>query len=656
MMLRALRNYLHLAVILGLMAGGAVDAAAQVSASPTSISFGSVAVNLEGFAPHVLITNNGTTGAMLTGLKFSEPEFGLYTGLPVQTLAPKQTVTYAFVFLASQPGTYNATITFYFQGLPSVTVQASATAYTTTAVATVSPTSLNFGTVNFGSTATQSITVTNSAPLGSDTLTVVAPVIYYQPFAITGPKIPVNLAPGQSATFEVTFSPLVVGSTTGDVAMCYTALPCIGVDLTGTGAMPAQLSLTNYPTLPFATQGYPYQANLTATGGTPPYSFSMLSGKLPTGLSVPASGAITGTIGSKDALGNYTFTAQVQDSSQPPQTARESITVVVDKPTGSNCDIISVDVPDTTTPLVDLMDLSTNTYEGYEGGLYPDGSNTDPDPHDSDGISIAQGIQPIDGKIVMISIGESATQQAFENFIEQANADPEKNPNLQLVDGAQGGATGNSWTMKSSGFWVQLLDYSLPFADATPDEVQIAWVNDVNSQAGATFPSDAQELQGDYETIAQYLLQKFQNMKMMFFSSINYTGYSQGVSTTLPEPQGYDSAWGAKWAIQDQINGTCSIAGQSGNCLNYNAANGPVLAPWMGWSFYYWGNGLIPRSDGITWSCQDIKSDGLHPSVPLGEIKIGEYLLNWFKTSDLSTPWFVQSAAKQRGSASGASR
>jgi len=637
MTLRGVRKYMHLALLVALMASAAIDAAAQVSASPTSIDFGSVAVNLEAYTTHVILTNNGTSGAKLTGLTFSEPQFGLYTGLPAQTLSPHQSVTFAFVFLATQPGSYSATITFNFQAIPPVTVQASATAFTTTAVATLSPTSLNFGTVNLGSTSTQPITVTNSAPPGSDTLTLVSPVAYYQPYAVTGPVTPLNLTPGQSATFQVTFSPLLVGSTTGAVAICSTTLPCTGVDLTGTGAQPTQLSLTNYPTLPSATQAYPYQANLTATGGTPPYSFKVVSGRMPAGISLAASGAITGTIGSRDALGNYTFSAQVRDSSIPRKTATENITIVVDRWPGSNCNITSVDVPNTSTPIVDLMDLGTNTYLGYEGGLYPGGSNTDPDPHHADGVSIAQSIQPINGKIGMISIGESATQQGFENFIVQANADPEKNPSLLIVDGAQGGATGNTWITGNSGFWTELLNYSLPFWGLAPNQVEIALVNDVNSQQGATFPSDAQGLQTDYETIAQLLLQKFPNMKMAFFSSQNYTGYSQNVSTTLPEPQAYESAWGAKWAIQDQIDGTC---------CNYNSNNGPVTAPWMGWSSYFWANGLVPRSDGVTWSCEDIKSDGLHPSVPIGEIKVGGYLLDWFKTSDLSTPWFLNSAAR----------
>jgi hypothetical protein len=59
--------------------------------------------------------------------------------------------------------------------------------------------------------------------------------------------------------------------------------------------------------------GYPYSAFLNASGGNPPYTFSIINGSLPPGLSLdPASGAITGI---PPTAGNYPFTAQVMDSS-----------------------------------------------------------------------------------------------------------------------------------------------------------------------------------------------------------------------------------------------------------------------------------------------------------------------------------------------------
>jgi len=61
-----------------------------------------------------------------------------------------------------------------------------------------------------------------------------------------------------------------------------------------------------------AVVGVPYSSSLVASGGLPPYTFSITSGALPTGLTLdPATGAITGTPAS---FGTYSFTAKVVDS------------------------------------------------------------------------------------------------------------------------------------------------------------------------------------------------------------------------------------------------------------------------------------------------------------------------------------------------------
>ncbi len=65
------------------------------------------------------------------------------------------------------------------------------------------------------------------------------------------------------------------------------------------------------------------------------------------------------------------------------------------------------------------------------------------------------------------------------------------------------------------------------------------------------------------------------------------------------------------------------------------------MAPWMSWAAYDWANGLLARSDGLTWSCQDVMSDGVHPSPLHGTEKDANILLNFFKTDDTTTPWFL---------------
>jgi hypothetical protein len=83
--------------------------------------------------------------------------------------------------------------------------------------------------------------------------------------------------------------------------------------------------LTSTTVLPPGKLGQAYFAQLTATGGTPPYTWSLPSSyaatyagtygasPLPPGLLLNPNGTITGTLGAP--AGDYPFTAQVTDSS-----------------------------------------------------------------------------------------------------------------------------------------------------------------------------------------------------------------------------------------------------------------------------------------------------------------------------------------------------
>jgi hypothetical protein len=89
--------------------------------------------------------------------------------------------------------------------------------------------------------------------------------------------------------------------------------------------------------------------------------------------------------------------------------------------------------------------------------------------------------------------------------------------------------------------------------------------------------------------------------------------------------------------IEDQINGTC---------CNYNGVPPSKTSPWLGWGYYYWANGLLARQDGTYWSCQDLNSDGIHPTYPGGHLKIAYGLLNFLKNDPTATPWFLKPVAK----------
>ncbi len=76
-----------------------------------------------------------------------------------------------------------------------------------------------------------------------------------------------------------------------------------------TANSPLHLATTS---LPAGTMNANYSATLSATGGTPPYSWTTTSGQLPSGLALNAA---TGTIGGiPSQAGTFPFTAQVTDS------------------------------------------------------------------------------------------------------------------------------------------------------------------------------------------------------------------------------------------------------------------------------------------------------------------------------------------------------
>jgi hypothetical protein len=84
--------------------------------------------------------------------------------------------------------------------------------------------------------------------------------------------------------------------------------------ITRCGAIVTCPAITVNPaTLPNGTLGVAYNQVITATGGTPPYTFTVTSGALPTGLTLnPATGAISGT---PTSIGAFNFVVTATDAS-----------------------------------------------------------------------------------------------------------------------------------------------------------------------------------------------------------------------------------------------------------------------------------------------------------------------------------------------------
>jgi hypothetical protein len=72
-------------------------------------------------------------------------------------------------------------------------------------------------------------------------------------------------------------------------------------------------SISSQSTLPNGVIGMPYSEGLSAGNGVPPYTWSLVSGALPTSVSLSSGGVLSGTPASGSA-GTYSFSAKVTDS------------------------------------------------------------------------------------------------------------------------------------------------------------------------------------------------------------------------------------------------------------------------------------------------------------------------------------------------------
>jgi hypothetical protein len=94
---------------------------------------------------------------------------------------------------------------------------------------------------------------------------------------------------------------------------------------------PGGLAITTQ-VLPNGTVGAAYTAQLNAAGGTAPYSYSIVTGALPPGITLSAEGALSGT---PTLAGTFTFTARVTDSATPEETADRTLSLTVNPPAGA---------------------------------------------------------------------------------------------------------------------------------------------------------------------------------------------------------------------------------------------------------------------------------------------------------------------------------
>jgi uncharacterized repeat protein (TIGR03803 family) len=177
--------------------------------------------------------------------------------------------------------------------------------FTPTTVEANQPVQLNWNVSNaFSTTAQQCHASVLGAPVGSGTW--------------SGPQI--GAANGAGFGGSATITPTKEGT--------YTYVLNCGGSETGMGTLIVGNLLTvQTKALPSAMVGNAYSQALTATGGTPPYTWSQLSGVVPSGMTFdPATGVVSGT---PDQFGDASLGVQVKDSASQPNTANGVVSLSV---------------------------------------------------------------------------------------------------------------------------------------------------------------------------------------------------------------------------------------------------------------------------------------------------------------------------------------
>ena len=178
----------------------------------------------------------------------------------------------------------------------------------------------HLATATLSLTAGSNLAVSSTSPLSQGLIN----IAYSQQLTATGGGSPTGGAPtyswsqtGLPGGFSLSSGGLLTGSSPTAVNTTFSAMVADGMSPSDTASKNLQLiisastlAITTSSPLPQGTAGVAYNVSLAASGGTPPYTFQLVVGALPSGLSLGSNGTISGTT---SATGTFNFTIQVTD-------------------------------------------------------------------------------------------------------------------------------------------------------------------------------------------------------------------------------------------------------------------------------------------------------------------------------------------------------
>ena len=229
-------------LLLGMAPISAYAAITQIVCTPTNLPFGAVVVGQTRTLP-VTVTNTGATSVTISGMTVGNSEFTTSSlSLPL-VLHAGQSVTLNVSFTPTAIGWTGGAIKFSRNGsIAPLYLEVEGSGLNSAAV-TASPSTVSFGQVAIGSSATVPVVLTNAR---SWAVTLLGLQTMGAGVSLSGPTFPMTLGAGQSVTLNVAFAPQSAGTTAGSLFVSGPALaiPLMGV---GTGTAAGQLSIAPAP-------------------------------------------------------------------------------------------------------------------------------------------------------------------------------------------------------------------------------------------------------------------------------------------------------------------------------------------------------------------------------------------------------------------------
>ncbi len=301
------------------------------------------------------------------------------------------------------------------------------------------------------------------------------------------------------------------------------------------------------------------------------------------------------------------------------------------------------------TGLIPLTDLGTDFYMGtWQGGLYQGGLNTPPLAHLNKGIAIVKKLKPLDslgnidyvnGKVVVAGFGASTVGGPFNHMINLMKEYTDLNPCMKAVNAANGSDGVTAMYIGNDEYWDYIEEFKLGEKDLNPIQVQVGWLmhsSRIDSN-GSDIEGYVDSLNKRFDIALHALLYYYPNLKVVFVSGFPYGGYADPMKAlyhVIKEPSSYHHNFAMKELIRRQISGD--------PILRYK--NPGAQVPYIVWGPPLWADGSNPTEyNGLTWNCETEFADdgGGYHLTDVGKDKLGNILLDFFRTDTLTKGWFM---------------